>query len=321
MLRAEVRKSGESLILISYFVLSGDKNMKQKLSKQNLLLVGFTLFSMFFGAGNLIFPPFLGAQAGVMTWKAMSGFLLSAVGLPVLGVAAVALSGGIGKLAGRVHPAFAFLFTLLIYLSIGPCLAIPRTSSTSFEMTVFPVLKQLGVSFNSTVRGTGFTVQTMAQFGYSVVFFTAAMAVAFRPDKLTDRLGKILCPTLLVLISVIFIGCLVWPMGHYGDPAAAYKSGPAVAGFLEGYQTMDTIAALNFGIIIAINIQAKGVDQEGAVVRETIKAGSHSRYPAGPYLCGSGPHRRACGGVRPAAWIMGQGFLPMLQEISLEMPV
>ena len=114
MLRAEVRKSGESLILISYFVLSGDKNMKQKLSKQNLLLVGFTLFSMFFGAGNLIFPPFLGAQAGVMTWKAMSGFLLSAVGLPVLGVAAVALSGGIGKLAGRVHPAFAFLFTLLI---------------------------------------------------------------------------------------------------------------------------------------------------------------------------------------------------------------
>ena len=273
MLRAEVRKSGESLILISYFVLSGDKNMKQKLSKQNLLLVGFTLFSMFFGAGNLIFPPFLGAQAGVMTWKAMSGFLLSAVGLPVLGVAAVALSGGIGKLAGRVHPAFAFLFTLLIYLSIGPCLAIPRTSSTSFEMTVFPVLEQMGVSLNSTVSGTGFTVQTMAQFGYSVVFFTAAMAVAFRPEKLTDRLGKILCPTLLVLISVIFIGCLVWPMGHYGDPGSVYKSGPAVAGFLEGYQTMDTIAALNFGIIIAINIRAKGVEQEGAIVGETIKAG------------------------------------------------
>ena len=98
---------------------------------------------MFFGAGNLIFPPFLGAQAGVMTWRAMSGFLLSAVGLPVLGVAAVALSGGLTRLAGRVHPGFAFLFTLLIYLSIGPCLAIPRTSSTSFEMTVFPVLEQL----------------------------------------------------------------------------------------------------------------------------------------------------------------------------------
>ena len=140
-------------------------------------------------------------------------------------------------------------------------------------MTVFPVLEQLGVSLKSTVRLTGLTVQTMAQFGYSVVFFTAAMAVAFRPDKLTDRLGKILCPTLLVLIGVIFIGCLVWPMGHYGVPGAVYESGPVVAGFLEGYQTMDTIAALNFGIIIAINIRAKGVEQEGAVVRETIKAG------------------------------------------------
>ena len=118
MLRAEVRKSGESLILISYFVLSGDKNMKQKLSKQNLLLVGFTLFSMFFGAGNLIFPPFLGAQAGVMTWKAMSGFLLSAVGLPVLGVAAVALSQAASASwqAGCTRP----LHFCLPFLSISP---------------------------------------------------------------------------------------------------------------------------------------------------------------------------------------------------------
>lgn len=114
--------------------------MRQKLSKHNLLLVGFTLFSMFFGAGNLIFPPFLGAQAGSLTWQAMGGFLISAVGLPVMGVAAVALSGGLTNLAGRVHPWFAFLFTLLIYLSIGPCLAIPRTASTSFEMTVLPAL-------------------------------------------------------------------------------------------------------------------------------------------------------------------------------------
>lgn len=247
--------------------------MKQRLSKQNLLLVGFTLFSMFFGAGNLIFPPFLGAQAGRLTWQAMAGFLLSAVGLPVLGVAAVALSGGLTKLAGRVHPAFAFVFTLLIYLSIGPCLAIPRTSSTSFEMTVLPVLNYLNVSVDTVVKGTGFTVQTMALFGYSLAFFTAAMLVAFKPEKLTDRLGKILCPALLILIGFIFIGCLVWPMGPYGAPQEVYGSGPGVKGFLEGYQTMDTIAALNFGIIIAINIQAKGVNQEGAIVRETVKAG------------------------------------------------
>lgn len=247
--------------------------MRQKLSKHNLLLVGFTLFSMFFGAGNLIFPPFIGAQAGSLTWKAMSGFLISAVGLPVMGVAAVALSGGLPNLARKVHPAFAFVFTLLIYLSIGPCLAIPRTASTSFEMTVLPVLSGMKLNLNSVVGRTGFTLETAAQFGYSALFFIAAMGVAFRPDKLTDRLGKVLCPTLLVLIGVIFTGCLVWPMGPYGAPDAVYSAGPVVKGFMEGYQTMDTIAALNFGIIIAINIQAKGVDQEGAVVRETVKAG------------------------------------------------
>lgn len=247
--------------------------MRQKLSKQNLLFVGFTLFSMFFGAGNLIFPPFLGAEAGTLTWNAMVGFWLSAVGLPVLGVAAVAMSGGLPKLAGKVHPAFAYVFTLLIYLSIGPCLAIPRTASTSYEMTVLPVLAELEFSLGGTVFNTGFTLETAARFGYSAIFFIIAVIVAFRPDKLTDRLGKVLCPALLVLIGVIFTGCVVWPMGAYGEPSQAYQAGAVVKGFLEGYQTMDTIAALNFGIIIAINIRAKGVDQEGAVVKETIKAG------------------------------------------------
>lgn len=247
--------------------------MKQKLSRHNLLLIGFTLFSMFFGAGNLIFPPFLGAQAGTLTWQALGGFLISAVGLPVLGVAAVALSGGVTNLGGKVHPAFAFIFTLLIYLSIGPCLAIPRTASTSFEMTVLPLLTGMRLDLGEAVGGTGFSILTAAQFAYSALFFIVAMVVAFRPEKLTDRLGKVLCPTLLVLIGVIFTGCLVWPMGAFGTPAQTYSAGPAVKGFLEGYQTMDTIAALNFGIIIAINIRAKGVDQEGAVFRETIKAG------------------------------------------------
>lgn len=247
--------------------------MKQTLSRQNLLFIGFTLFSMFFGAGNLIFPPFLGAEAGTLTWYAMAGFLISAVGLPVLGVAAVALSGGLPKLAGKVHPAFAFGFTLLIYLSIGPCLAIPRTASTSFEMTVLPILTEMNLSMGDTIGGTGMTVGAVAQYGYSAVFFLLAMLVAFRPDKLTDRLGRILCPALLILIGIIFVGCLVWPMGYYGVPSEAYSSGAVVKGFLEGYQTMDTIAALNFGVIIAMNIRAKGVEQEGSVVRETIKAG------------------------------------------------
>lgn len=272
--------------------------MGQKLSRHNLVFIGFTLFSMFFGAGNLIFPPFLAAEAGTSAWLAMTGFLISAVGLPVLGVAAVALSGGLPSLAGKVHPSFAFVFTLLIYLSIGPCLAIPRTASTSFEMTVIPVLSEMNISFESMGAGPGFTLETAARVGYSALFFLVAMLIAFHPEKLTDRLGKILCPILLLLIGIIFTGSLLRPMGVYGEPAAAYKAGAVVKGFLDGYQTMDTIAALNFGIIIAINIRAKGVNQEGAVVKETVKAGiiagilmtiiycalAHIGGPAGKYI-------------------------------------
>ena len=170
----------------------------QKLRGRDLLLVGFTLFSMFFGAGNLIFPPFLGAQAGANTWLAFLGLAVSAIGLPVLGVVAVARSGGLPALASRVHPRFAAVFTLLCYLSIGPCLAIPRTASTSFEMLV-PLV------------GGG----AAKQFLYSVLFFAVAFLVALRPEKLTDRLGKILCPTLIVLIVVLFAGCLIHPVAAH----------------------------------------------------------------------------------------------------------
>ena len=110
----------------------------EKLSRKNQLIIGLTLFSMFFGAGNLIFPPTLGAQAGTAALWAFLGFAVSAIGLPVLGVAAVARTGGLPVLAGRAGKAFSVVFVMLIYLSIGPCLAIPRTASTSFEMAVTP---------------------------------------------------------------------------------------------------------------------------------------------------------------------------------------
>ncbi|WP_313344916.1 branched-chain amino acid transport system II carrier protein [Lacrimispora sp.] len=230
-----------------------------KLSVQKRILIGLTLFSMFFGAGNLIFPPFLGSLAGTSTWTAMIGFGITAIGFPVLGVVAVARAGGFFYLAERVHPRFAFVFTLLNYLSIGPCLAIPRTASTSFEMAVVPFL------------GSG-NLQ-VAQIFYSAAFFVIAFVVALNPDKLTERLGKVLTPVLLVLIVVIFAGSLIKPPGLYGTPIKEYASGPLVKGFLDGYLTMDTIAALNFGIVISLNIKGMGVKKDSVVVGETINAG------------------------------------------------
>ena len=231
--------------------------MSNKLRGKGLLLVGFTLFSMFFGAGNLIFPPFLGAEAGQNAWAALAGFAVSAIGLPIAGVIAVARAGSLGALASRVHPRFALVFTMLIYLSIGPCLAIPRTASTSFQMLA-PLIGSEGSH----------------QLLYSAVFFAAAFAVALHPEKLTDRLGRVLCPTLIVLILVLFGACLVHPVApHYASPAAEYQSLPALSGILNGYQTMDTLAALNFGAVIALNIRTRGIDEESEVRRGTISAG------------------------------------------------
>lgn len=231
--------------------------MTKALKGRKLLLIGFTLFSMFFGAGNLIFPPDLGAKAGVNFWPAFLGLVISAVGLPVAGVIAVARADGLDKLAGRVHPVFAQVFMILIYLSIGPCLAIPRTASTSFAMLTPLLGSSAGL-----------------QLGYSVLFFGAAFLVALRPDRLTRWLGRLLCPCLLVLILILFGGCLLHPLAaQYGAPTDAYSSVVILQSVLYGYQTMDALAALNFGAVIAMNIRAQGVAREQDVQRSAIRAG------------------------------------------------
>ena len=234
--------------------------MTQKLNLKTKFLMGVTLFSMFFGAGNLIFPPYLGAQAGTSAWTAFIGFAMSAVGLPVLGVIAVTVSGGLNALASRVHPKFAFVYIAVLYLAIGPCLAIPRTASTSFSMAGPPFLPES-------------VPEAPVQLLYTIVFFLAASLVAMHPEKLTEYLGKRLTPVLLTLIAALFIAALVNPAGPAAAPAETYASAAPVEGFLYGYQTMDTLAALNFGMIVALNVQALGVREEKAVTGETVFAG------------------------------------------------
>lgn len=230
------------------------------LSKKDLLLIGLMLFSLFFGAGNLIFPPFLGQSAGSNTWIAMLSFFITSVGFPILGVVAVAKSGGLTNLAKRVNNSFAVVFTVLVYLSIGPGLGIPRAGSLPFEMVVSPYLPE-------TVS------KTFALFLFTFIFFSVAYWLSLSPTKLVNRMGKILTPLLLLLISVIFLGSLFKPLGSYGAPSGDYLTTPLVKGFLDGYLTMDTIAALNFGIVIALAIKSKGVESEKAVVSLSIKAG------------------------------------------------
>ncbi len=231
------------------------------LSRKDLVLVSLMLFSLFFGAGNLIFPPFLGQSAGTATWVTMLGFFITAVGFPVLGVVAVAKSSGLHSLASRVNPLFATVFTVLIYLSIGPGLGIPRAGSLPFEMAVRPFMPE------------GLVSHDLALFIYTFIFFLVAYWLCLSPSKLVDRMGKVLTPTLLILISVIFIASVFNPLGSYGEVTGTYVDSPFVSGFLDGYMTMDTIAALNFGIVISLVIKSKGIKEEKAIVKNSVKAG------------------------------------------------
>lgn len=235
---------------------------EEKLSVRNKIIIGFTLFSMFFGAGNLIFPPMLGAQAGSHTVPAMAGLLITAVLLPLLAVAACSRHGDLVGLGSLVHPAFGKILTVLIVLLIGPVVAIPRTCSTSFEMAVKPFL--------NTASGSS---DLAARMIYAALFFAAAALVARHPGKLMNLLGKIMTPVLIVLIAVLFAAAL-FKMPHLvGDPnTAEYAKTPFFRGFSEGYQTMDALAGLNFAIVIAANIKNLGIKSERAVRRETGSA-------------------------------------------------
>lgn len=222
---------------------------------------------MFFGAGNLIFPPYLGYGAGTAAVPAAVGFVLTAVVFPVLGVTAVAKVGGLDHLCERVHPKFSLLFSIIVYLCIGPMLAIPRTAGTSYSMFAF-LTDRLG---DSSVFGI--SAQFLASICFSAVFFIAAGLIAHRPEHLKDLFGKCMTPILIVLILLLFGGALLHPEYPASAPSALYAGRAFGQGFVDGYQTMDTMAAMVFGIVIAININALGVKDNKAVALETIRGG------------------------------------------------
>ena len=212
--------------------------------------LAFTVFAMFFGAGNLIFPAFLAWQAGENLLLAFSGFAITAIGFPILALIAVEKTDSLENLASRVHPLFSRIFTLSIYLAIGPCLAIPRTASTSYEM----VRNAFGFGDNAI------------SIVYSVIFFIAAALIALNPEKLSKRLGRILAPTLIILIIILF--AVTAGTEAIQHPAAGEYTAPFSSGFREGYQTMDAIAGLVFGIVIAMNAKTMGMGKREMRVSE-----------------------------------------------------
>ncbi|WHY71915.1 branched-chain amino acid transport system II carrier protein [Fictibacillus enclensis] len=229
--------------------------------KLDTLFIGLMLFSMFFGAGNLIFPPFLGAESGTSYWLAMTGFIVTGVGLPFAVLFAVSLvKGGVQTIGNRVHPLFSTAFMVVIYLSIGPFLAIPRNANVAYEMGVKPFL---GKSVNSS----------LILFLFTVLFFALVYVISLNPSKMEKYMGRWITPVLLLAMVVLCVVGFVKLDAPLQSPSAKYESGAFSTGFLEGYNTMDALAALAFGIVILTAIQQRGVRDRKQLTNYTLKAG------------------------------------------------
>ena len=237
--------------------------MQTRLSFRQRLLVAGTLFGMFFGAGNLIFPVHLGQLAGRQVLPAMLGFIITAVTIPILGVAAIGNthSDGLQTLANKVGKGYGYVFTCLLYLTIGPFFAIPRCATTSFTTGIEPML------------GEGSAAVALLIF--SAVFFALVLFFSLRPAGITTWIGKIINPVFLVFLAVLVVSALLKPGAPASEvaPEAAYESGAFFSALIEGYGTMDAIAGLAFGIVVIDIIRSMGVQQDGAVAKDVLRSG------------------------------------------------
>ncbi len=230
-----------------------------KLSKKQFLVISLMLFSMFFGAGNFIFPPMVGKEAGLHVYEAILFFCLTAVALPVLGIASVAKSHSLERLINRVDVRFGLIFTILLYITIGPAFAIPRAANMPFEITVMPLLSE-----GSKMYGL---------LTYTIIYFVVNYLICIKPNRAVEVLGKFLTPLLLLMIFVLFITSMIFPIGQIGAATGKYASYPIATGFIDGYQTMDALASLVFATVVVNSIKSLGFTSNKAVVMPTIKAG------------------------------------------------
>ena len=233
--------------------------MKKNLTKQELLSVSSMLFGLFFGAGNLIFPISMGQMAGKHLWLATAGFLITGVGLPLLVVAALGLSrkDGLLELGCNVGRRYGVFFTVLCYLTIGPFFAIPRCATVSYT-----------VGMEQYVNGNH---ETLFLGIFSLLFFLCVLYFSLKPGEILTWVGKILNPLFLLLLALLLIRCMFSPMGKITEviPIGGYASQPFFQGFLEGYNTMDAIAGLAFGIIVVNVIRSLGVKSAGDVAKNS----------------------------------------------------
>lgn len=232
--------------------------MTHQLKSRDIIALGFMTFALFVGAGNIIFPPMVGLQAGEHVWTAAIGFLITAVGLPVLTVVALAkVGGGVDSLSTPIGRGAGILLATVCYLAVGPLFATPRTATVSFEMGIAPL------------TGDG----AMPLFIYSLIYFALVILVSLYPGKLLDTVGNFLAPLKIVALTVLAVAALLWPAGDISVATDAYQNAAFSNGFVNGYLTMDTLGAMVFGIVIVNAARSRGVTEARLLTRYTVWAG------------------------------------------------
>ena len=234
-------------------------SVKQTLKLTDIIAVGFMLFAFFLGAGNIIFPPLAGQLAGENLMPAMFGFLLTAVGLPLITIVAIAVAGGSwDHLTQDLPKKAAVLMAALIFIIIGPAFAAPRTGLVAYEMAVKPFFLDASQAHLTS---------------FSILFFAVAMIFAWFQGRLIDLIGKVLTPVLFLGLIVLAIAVFIDPQGEMMGAHGEYLTQPLTKGFLEGYNTMDTFASLMFGMLMVDALRSKGITERAATTKYLICAG------------------------------------------------
>lgn len=224
----------------------------------NILTLGFALFAMFFGAGNLLLPPLIGVQVGSNFLIAMIAFGISGILLPFTGILSIIQSGdNFNDLGNRVNKFIAPVLGTIIMICIGPLIAIPRTAATTFEVGIKPFFPDMNVAWGS------------------LIFFVITLLLAIRPSKVVDVIGNYLTPVLLILLALLIAIGIINPTAAF-EPTKHSMIDSFSKGFLEGYQTLDVLASVIFAGIIISAAKAKGYTDKKSKMQVTIVSGALS---------------------------------------------
>lgn len=219
----------------------------------NILIIGFALFSMFFGAGNLIFPPYLGISSGSEWLNSFTGFVIGDVGLALIIMVIMAKhNGSLSEVTMKMGKKFSVIIGIVIITCLGPLLAIPRTAATTFEVGVQGIFPNANPIISS------------------IIFFAITLMLTIKPSKVIDIVGEFLTPTLLICLIILITKGIMNPIGEF---TSSRITDVFSTGLAQGYQTMDALGSLMFAVIIMESISKKGYTDKREIVKMTFYSG------------------------------------------------